>query len=202
MLRVHAERERPMQAILTDMNQVSLGGNSTATSGRRFCCPDFRDTRSTERSHHHARRTHVARSVPCEIWHKPHHNIHAMTGSPATERSEDILKIETSLVRTGGCILQVDGEVDILTAPRLKAEIFGALDRGYSLVVIDLRGTTFLDASGIRELLAGLGESRRRKARLALFQPSAIVRRVLSVTGLDTLFTELDGEEARCIQRR
>ena len=49
--------------------------------------------------------------------------------------------------------LHVRGELDILTAPELAAEVTSALSTAPRELVVDLAGTTFLDSSGARQLV-------------------------------------------------
>jgi len=52
----------------------------------------------------------------------------------------------------GHRVLDVSGELDLLTAPRLAEEAERALDDAPALLAIDLTATTFIDSSGAREL--------------------------------------------------
>jgi anti-sigma B factor antagonist len=81
------------------------------------------------------------------------------------------------LGHAGGIRVEVLGELDLATAPRL-AEALGALPSGGELVV-DLAGVTLMDSSGVAVLLrAGQGRS------LVFVRPDRHVRRVLGVSGL------------------
>jgi len=51
------------------------------------------------------------------------------------------------------CVISVDGELDLSTAPRLKWMLVDALEGGSCQVVIDLSNVTFMDSSGINALL-------------------------------------------------
>jgi anti-anti-sigma factor len=52
----------------------------------------------------------------------------------------------------GHPVLDVRGELDLLTAPRLAEEVDAALAARPALLALDLTGTTFLDSSGARQL--------------------------------------------------
>jgi anti-anti-sigma factor len=81
------------------------------------------------------------------------------------------------LAHAGGTRVEVLGQLDLATAPRL-AEAFGALPSGGE-VVVDLAGVTLMDSSGVAVLLrAGEGRS------LVVVRPARNVRRVLGVNGL------------------
>ncbi len=59
-----------------------------------------------------------------------------------------------------GHVIELEGELDLLTAPQLTAAT-GAARRGEpGRVVVDLRRVAFMDSSGMRVLLATLDECR------------------------------------------
>jgi anti-sigma B factor antagonist len=64
--------------------------------------------------------------------------------------------------RPGRTVIAVRGEFDILTAPRVGAELDEIVRGGHGDVVVDLRATDFMDSSGLYILL----NARRRLARL------------------------------------
>jgi len=49
--------------------------------------------------------------------------------------------------------MELHGELDIGTAPKLEQAVEAALDEGCREVVLDLTGTTLLDSSGLGALL-------------------------------------------------
>jgi anti-anti-sigma factor len=73
------------------------------------------------------------------------------------------------------------GEIDLAAADDLRTAIDAALDvdRGRT-VVVDLRDVTFIDSTGIKELLRPTVDG----FSVALRQPSVAVRRVLELSGL------------------
>src|ERR1700730_18415236 len=54
----------------------------------------------------------------------------------------------------GTTILHVDGELDILTAPKLSAELAAVMRRYTGDVVLDLRDAMFIDSAGLHILLS------------------------------------------------
>jgi anti-anti-sigma factor len=70
----------------------------------------------------------------------------------------------------------VEGELDLLAAPRLEALFDGLPD---DRADFDLSGVTFFDSSALRVFLA----ARRRRPRLRIVNPSRAVTKVLDITG-------------------
>lgn len=50
-------------------------------------------------------------------------------------------------------VVGVAGELDVATAPALRDVVLGLLNRGVDHLVIDLRGVTFVDSTGVGSLL-------------------------------------------------
>jgi anti-sigma B factor antagonist len=84
-------------------------------------------------------------------------------------------------VESGPGRVVVAGEIDLRTAPELRVALDAAAGEQGAELVIDLTEVTFIDSSGITELL------RVSKAghRLRLQHPAAAVRRVFELVGLD-----------------
>jgi anti-sigma B factor antagonist len=86
-------------------------------------------------------------------------------------------------VTHGALSLRVSGELDLLTAPRLEEVLEGQIEQGAN-VTFDLDGLGFIDAAGLR-VLVGVRRSVGSRGRVLLRDPGTVVRRVLSLTGLD-----------------
>lgn len=50
-------------------------------------------------------------------------------------------------------VVGVTGEIDVATAPALRDSVLGLLNRGAPSLVLDLRGVTFVDSTGVGSLL-------------------------------------------------
>ena len=53
----------------------------------------------------------------------------------------------------GHVVVEVTGEIDVATAPALRDRLLALLNRGAPDLVVDLRGVTFLDSTGVGSLL-------------------------------------------------
>ncbi|MFC4531000.1 STAS domain-containing protein [Sphaerisporangium dianthi] len=101
------------------------------------------------------------------------------------------LKVSTRS-HAGHAILTVVGEIDLYTAPRLQAEFSRLLETGPDRVVIDMSGVEFCDSTGMNVLLSALKRMRERGGVLEVASPRPAVRKILQVTGLDSVFTVHD----------
>jgi anti-sigma B factor antagonist len=79
----------------------------------------------------------------------------------------------------------VAGEIDLATAPRLRAALVGILEDGNADAVVDLAAVEFIDASGIGVLVWAASMAGERGGRLTIRNPSQAVRLVLDLLELD-----------------
>jgi anti-sigma B factor antagonist len=85
------------------------------------------------------------------------------------------------------------GEIDLYTAPRLHGELVAILSGDEPVqVVVDMSGIEFCDSTGMNVLLAAQRRAREQGGELELAAPRPAVRKVLQVTGLESVFTVLD----------
>jgi anti-anti-sigma factor len=81
--------------------------------------------------------------------------------------------------------LTVHGEVDLATAPTLGALMAAVLDQDHRHVTFNAADVGFMDAAGLRVIVAALNRLDAIGGQLVISAPSAAVTRVLSVIGLD-----------------
>jgi anti-sigma B factor antagonist len=86
-------------------------------------------------------------------------------------------------------VVTVSGEVDMYTAPQLKACMLELIDGGVRRIVIDLSAVTFIDSTALGVLIGGVRRLHAASGAMALVVTSRPVERVLSITGLDRVFT-------------
>lgn len=88
----------------------------------------------------------------------------------------------------GSCVVVVVGEIDLHWAPRLAAAIDDAAADGSS-VEVDFSNTTFIDSSGLSALVDAYTRLGQIPEAIVLRDPSPAVTRILSLGGVENLFT-------------
>lgn len=76
------------------------------------------------------------------------------------------------------------GEIDLSTAPEMRHQLRVLLDRGFTDVVLDLRGVEFLDSQGIRAMIAAHQRAIEVHARLSVVLGNDQTRRALEICGV------------------
>jgi anti-sigma B factor antagonist len=112
------------------------------------------------------------------------------------ERSRDSVpdvELNVSTASQGGhAVVTATGELDLYTAPRLQAALAGLLRGDVDRIVVDLAGVEFCDSTGMNVLLSCLRRVHERGGELEIASPKPAVRKILQVTGLDSVFTLVD----------
>jgi anti-sigma B factor antagonist len=93
-------------------------------------------------------------------------------------------------------IVEIGGELDIASAPRLRESLLGTLREHGPTICVDLRGVTFLDCSGVNVLLATARRAWLKGGCLRVVRSSAQARRVIVLLGLQDMLTS-DDERAK-----
>ena len=105
----------------------------------------------------------------------------------------DRFECEIGDLRAGEeCVVTLQGELDLSTAPDLEAGLRRALEGSPGSIMLDLDALTFIDSSGLRVLVAISQEARDRNATLGLRNVPRHAQRVLDITGLSDWFKTPD----------
>lgn len=96
----------------------------------------------------------------------------------------------------GTHLIEVDGQVDLYSAPVLKERTLSVISGGAQRVVVDLTGVTFMDSTGLSVLVGARKRLREHDGALAIIAADNSVRRLLELTGLDQSFEIYDSLDA------
>ncbi|MFD7683503.1 STAS domain-containing protein [Streptomyces sp. NPDC059271] len=89
---------------------------------------------------------------------------------------------------TTGPVLEITGELDYITAPKLRTVMDGLTMTVGQLLVLDLASLDFCDSSGISALLSARSWAIQHGGRIALAAVPADTARILGIVGLDQVF--------------
>ncbi len=102
---------------------------------------------------------------------------------------EEQVKVEVAECGDG-IVVRVSGVLDALSLPDVSRELTDA-QRGSGTVYVDLAEVTFMDSRGLGSLLAANERSREGAAPIRIYRPSDAVRRLLEVSGVGPVLTEV-----------
>jgi stage II sporulation protein AA (anti-sigma F factor antagonist) len=90
----------------------------------------------------------------------------------------------------------VRGDLDLQVAQRVVAEIEKVEEGAPALIVIDLRGISFLDSSGMGVLAAAQARAVEAGRRIVVVRPPYSVRRAFELSGFDDVIEVVDDPDA------
>jgi anti-anti-sigma factor len=95
-------------------------------------------------------------------------------------------KLEIVVSRANGArVVRLNGEFDLAGVPAFEQELDRAPGPHEGTVVLDLRGLSFLDSSGLRAVLMADRKVRAGGRRCVVVRGPERVARVLELTGVD-----------------
>ena len=92
-------------------------------------------------------------------------------------------------------IIDVSGEVDLYSSPRLREEIIDLTKKKISNIFVNLRDVVYMDSSGIATLVEGLQLSNKYDGGFKLIGLSPAVKEVFELARLEKVFDIYEEEK-------
>ena len=90
--------------------------------------------------------------------------------------------------RDGIEVIDVQGEIDMYTAPRLRELLIDLVSKGHYRLVVNLDKVGFLDSTGLGVLVGGLRRVRAHDGSLDLVCTQQRILKIFRITGLTEVF--------------
>jgi anti-anti-sigma factor len=101
----------------------------------------------------------------------------------------DLTGVAVERVAPGVTLVRVRGEVDLLTAPSLRAELDYQVDLMPSVLIIDLTRVAFFGVSGVEVLIEIYQRARQTEILLRLVANTRAAARMIKILRLNRLFS-------------
>jgi anti-sigma B factor antagonist len=105
-----------------------------------------------------------------------------------TARMLDDLRITDYALDSRTHLIEVEGQVDLYSAPEFKERTARVLGERKQCVIIDLARVRFIDSTGLSVLLGAFKRLRAGRAELRLVVIDYDIERLFELTGLDRAF--------------
>jgi anti-sigma B factor antagonist len=93
-------------------------------------------------------------------------------------------------------VVEVGGEIDVYTAPKLRECISGLVDAGQRQIIVDLEQVEFMDSTGLGVLVGALKRVRTVDGNLDLVCTQERLLKIFRITGLSKVFPIHDSQSA------
>jgi anti-sigma B factor antagonist len=94
----------------------------------------------------------------------------------------DVRKVDSHAV------VDVTGEIDVYTAPKLREKLIDLVSEGSYNVVVNLEGVEFLDSTGLGVLVGALKRVKAHDGSLSLVCTQDKILKIFKITGLTKVF--------------
>jgi anti-sigma B factor antagonist len=111
-----------------------------------------------------------------------------VTGSPEERKAREMEFTVSTREEGPFTVVEVGGEVDVYTAPRLREAVVTAIDTGSTRMVIDVENVEFLDSTGVGVLVGALKKVRSSGGTLDIVCTQPRLLKIFDITGLDKVF--------------
>jgi anti-sigma B factor antagonist len=91
-------------------------------------------------------------------------------------------------IEGGRAVVEVAGEIDVYTAPKLREQLADLVDSGRYDIIVDMGGVEFLDSTGLGVLVGGLKRVRLHEGTLRLVCEQERILKIFRITGLTKVF--------------
>lgn len=85
-------------------------------------------------------------------------------------------------------VVQIGGEVDVFTAPELRARFAELASAGHHHFIVDLENVTFLDSTGLGVLIGALKRVRPYQGSVQVVTTHERILKIFRITGLTRVF--------------
>jgi len=99
-------------------------------------------------------------------------------------------------------IVDVEGEIDVYTAPRLRELLIELVNNGFHQLIVNMEKVEFLDSTGLGVLVGGLKRVRAHDGSLDLVCTQERILKIFRITGLTKVFGIHDTVDAAIAARK
>jgi anti-sigma B factor antagonist len=96
----------------------------------------------------------------------------------------DAFKISSHNGDPSTLVIEVQGEIDLCTAPELRDALVSALANGHRRLIVDLRITNFIDSSGLAVIFKASRAASSQDVALIVVADTDRVRRPFELSGM------------------
>jgi len=96
--------------------------------------------------------------------------------------------------KNGVRVVDLNGEIDVYTSPRVKETIGELIDQGHYDLIINLENVRYIDSTGLGVLIGGLKRVREHSGTVSLVCTNPQIKKIFDITGLVKIFGIYDSE--------
>ncbi|MDQ2907790.1 MAG: STAS domain-containing protein [Candidatus Eremiobacteraeota bacterium] len=91
-------------------------------------------------------------------------------------------------------VVELGGEIDVYTSPKVKDAVTALIDQGHYNLVINLEKVRYIDSTGLGVLIGALKRVREHGGTVNLVCTNPQIKKIFDITGLVKIFGMYDDE--------
>jgi len=105
------------------------------------------------------------------------------------------IKVSTREAAGKAQIVEVLGEIDVYTSPKVKETITELIEKGHYHLIVNLEGVRYIDSTGLGVLIGALKKVREQNGSISLICTNPQIKKIFNITGLVKIFGIFKSEE-------
>lgn len=105
------------------------------------------------------------------------------------------IKVTTKPVKDKAHAVEVQGEIDVYSSPKVKEAINELIEKGHYTLIINLEGVRYIDSTGLGVLIGALKKVREHSGSISLICTNPQIKKIFNITGLVKIFGIYKNEE-------
>ena len=93
-------------------------------------------------------------------------------------------------------VVDLSGEIDVYTSPKVKDATTELIDQGHYNLVINLEKVRYIDSTGLGVLIGSLKRVREHGGAVTLVCTNPQIKKIFDITGLVKIFGIFDDEQS------
>ncbi|MGZ3498232.1 MAG: STAS domain-containing protein [Vulcanimicrobiaceae bacterium] len=106
------------------------------------------------------------------------------------------IKVNVREAQGDSYVVDLNGEIDVYTSPKVKDAVGDLIDKGHYNLVINLEKVRYIDSTGLGVLIGGLKRVREHGGTVNLVCTNPQIKKIFDITGLVKIFGIYDDEDA------
>lgn len=95
----------------------------------------------------------------------------------------------------GFLVVQIEGRLDVATAPDFEKNCDAIIGQGHEQVILDMAALEYISSAGLRSLLAIAKKLKGRGGSLSLCGLTGLVKEVFYLSGFDSFLPVYEGRQ-------
>ncbi len=105
------------------------------------------------------------------------------------------IKIQTRDLVAGAAVVDIDGEIDVSTSPKVKEILNDLIDHDRTNLIVNMEKVRYIDSTGLVAFISALKRVRERNGKIIMICTNPHILKIFNITGLINVFEVFQTQE-------